>query len=164
MSDLPDVKPWEHETGENPFRWGTSYSAMIDTMDLEELVEVSDDDYQGDTFTLVSKGEKYGLLIYGWGSCSGCDAAQAVTTLSEANKLRDQLYDGIHWFDTLGEAATYIASDDKELQWYGYRETYRKFVAQVEQYLRDKVADDAEMTAAITTIQESITKWAQEGW
>jgi hypothetical protein len=150
MTGLPDV------AYDDEHSWGTSYDALIETMGY--------DDYQGDTFLLVRKGERYGVLMYGWGSCSGCDAAQAVGSLKEANELRDQLYNGITWNDSLEDLTKWLAGDDEELQWYGHRDTYKKFVAKVEKHLTEHLVADDEVAAALATIQESISKWSQEGW
>jgi hypothetical protein len=45
-----------------------SYGELIGSMEVEVLVEVSDNSYQGDTRILLRNGSQYGILLYGWGS------------------------------------------------------------------------------------------------
>ena len=52
----------------------TTYRDLIASMGVENLLQVDDNDYQGDSRILVRDYHRYGLLLFGWGSCSGCDA------------------------------------------------------------------------------------------
>lgn len=74
------------------------YNQLIDSFGYEILVEESDDDYQGDTLLLFKHGDNFGYLNFGWGSCSGCDAYEAVQgDVAEEMALRDSLWEGIRW-------------------------------------------------------------------
>lgn len=135
--------------------WGTSYDALIEAMEFDEvLLDVSDDDYQGDSFVLVYKLGQWGFLQYGWGSCSGCDAAQAVSSQEEANKLRDDLYYGIKWFDNYQDWVLWIESGDHKLNWYGHDETFEKFFAQATELIeKNREVSDQELRSVVSSIQ-----------
>jgi len=74
----------------------------------EIKAEASDSDYQGDSLYLIEKDGKYGIVTFGWGSCSGCDALQAANSQQDINDLQDDLESGIKWFDYDEEALDYL--------------------------------------------------------
>ena len=95
------------------------------------LLQVDEDDYQGDSFLIYKKDNKYGLLIFGWGSCSGCDALQGCTNIDEVQELMNQLYNDIKWFDSLQELKNYISNNDiMELKWCYHSYTFKEFIRQ----------------------------------
>lgn len=142
---MRDVK-WTEDS------WGVGYEDLIETMEFDEiLVDCSDNDYQGETFTLVRKVGQYGVLNYGWGSCSGCDAAQAVTSGAEANTLRDDLYHGIRWFDT-GEELFAWVDGDHDLQWYGHDSAFQAFLRELQSKRDELLVDEAAVEAAKESI------------
>lgn len=51
------------------------------------LVQVDDQDYQGDSRILYENNGQYGYLKFGWGSCSGCDALQGCDSVLELDEL-----------------------------------------------------------------------------
>ena len=96
------------------------------------LVQVDEDNYQGDSYLLYKRDNQYGFLIFGWGSCSGCDALQSCDNIDEVQELMDQLYSDIKWFDSLEEVKKYLSKDAiQELKYY-YRTTeFKQFKKQV---------------------------------
>lgn len=60
-------------------------------------VRHDENDYQGDTIALLKKGNTYGILQFGWGSCSGCDALQACDTEEETEELARGMAASIEW-------------------------------------------------------------------
>jgi hypothetical protein len=101
------------------------------------LVQVEDDDWSGDTRVLLRNGDRYGFLVIGWGSCSGCDALQGCSTFAEVDELINQIEGDIKWFNSLAEVKTYIANDkDRSQSFYahcdGWREFQRKILTFVE--------------------------------
>ena len=56
---------------------------------------------------------KYALSL-GWGSCSGCDALQACSTISEVQDLMDNLQNSIMWFFDSAEALEFFEEHDWE--------------------------------------------------
>jgi hypothetical protein len=73
------------------------YLPLLESMG-QILVKVDDHDYSGDSRVLYKDGDKYGILIFGWGSCSGCDALQGCDSFEEIEQLRTKLFNDIRWF------------------------------------------------------------------
>lgn len=98
----------------------------------EILVQIDEDNYQGDSYLLYKRDNQYGFLIFGWGSCSGCDALQSCDNIDEVQELMDQLFSDIKWFDSLEEVKEYLSKDAiQELKYY-YRTTeFKQFRKQV---------------------------------
>lgn len=95
-----------------------SYSDLIESMEVEVLARHDDDDYQGDSRLLVRDGIRYGLLTYGWGSCSGCDALEgAGSNLADVTELRDQMWRQIHWEDSAYAMLAYVDGKDWTLDY-----------------------------------------------
>jgi hypothetical protein len=74
----------------------------------EVLVHTDWGSYQGDSLYLIRKGERYGVLTFGWGSCSGCDALEAVDTQADLDALQDDLERGIRWFSRSQEVVEFL--------------------------------------------------------
>lgn len=112
-----------------------SYSDLVDSMEVEVLVERHDNDYQGDSYYLLKKDREYGILIFGWGSCSGCDALEACDgNLEEATELRDSLWESITWM-TKPEIRKYVNKKDFSLEFWHYSSEGPAFVAEVKEFL-----------------------------
>jgi len=99
--------------------WEEGYGPCDYTPIMEALGEVvaavESNDYQGDTLALLKSPEgKYGVLQFGWGSCSGCDALQACYTWAELQELCDHLEQSVQWLDTLEEAKAWVEAHDWE--------------------------------------------------
>lgn len=91
MQTVKELYPdWEEGYGPS------SYQPIIDAIG-EVVVQVDDDDYQGDSRLLYRRGEEFGFLIFGWGSCSGCDALQAADTAQEVQALADGMEASVEW-------------------------------------------------------------------
>jgi hypothetical protein len=76
------------------------------------LIQVDDDDYEGDSRVLYKKDKQYGYLQFGWGSCSGCDALQACASYEEADELITNLFNSIKWFENKKEALIFFKTHD----------------------------------------------------
>ena len=110
------------------------YTPMIDKFG-DTLVRVDEDSWQGDTYVLLSSGGKYGFLVFGWGSCSGCDALKMCDTPQEVAELMQKLHEGIRWFDSLSEAKDYICSEERNINFYFHESEWSEFVDKVRDYL-----------------------------
>lgn len=111
------------------------YQPMLDEFG-EILIQVDEEGYSGDSFLIYKNDNKYGFLTFGWGSCSGCDALQACTTIDEVQELMDRLYNYITWFDSLQELKDYISDDaSEELKWYYHADIFKKFREKVLNYI-----------------------------
>jgi hypothetical protein len=100
----------------------------------EVLIQVDDDDHEGDTRILYKSKDKYSYLIFGWGSCSGCDALQNCSTFEEIDELIERLRNNIKWFDTLEELQDYFRNKDWELEYSYYEEKTKEFIEKVLKY------------------------------
>ena len=107
-----------------------SYGDLLDSFEVQVLLNVEDNDYQGDTRVLMRDGARYGLVVFGWGSCSGCDALEAVNgDVAETTELRDELWSSVHWEDSAAEMLAYVDGKDWSLD-FSYRKETADFLAQ----------------------------------
>lgn len=112
-----------------------SYDELVDSFEVEVVFDEHDNDYQGDSYYLLKDGDKYGILVFGWGSCSGCDALEACYgDLAEATRLRDSLWESVDWMDEEG-LRQYCATKRWDSEWYYYREAGRKFTERLKSHL-----------------------------
>src|SRR5690606_9236886 len=81
------------------------------------LIQVDDNGYSGDTRVLYELKGKYGILIFGWGSCCGCDTLQACGSIEDIDKLIEQLSNKIKWFNSIEELKQYVKEKDWELEY-----------------------------------------------
>lgn len=108
-----------------------AYDEIVAAFGHEVLVTVADNDYQGDTRYLLRSGARYGHLNVGWGSCSGCDALQACSTLEELQKLADEIEQSIQWFESQEEACQWFETHDWKGDYYWYQEEQAQYVDRV---------------------------------
>ena len=106
------------------------YRPLLESLGHEILLQVDDNDYQGDSRLILKDGDRYGLLVFGWGSCSGCDSLQACATVEEIEELRDGLVSNIIWHDSKDSMLDFIRSRDWEAQYSWHAEETRDFVKQ----------------------------------
>lgn len=107
-------------------------------------IQHDDNGYQGDSRVLYDCDGRVGHLIFGWGSCSGCDALQACSNYEELQALCNSLQDDILWFDTYSEALAWFQSHDWEGD-FGYADN-KPYIEQVIAYLGRKVEDETEIS------------------
>ena len=102
------------------------------------VIQVDDHDYQGDSRVLYDEGLKIGYLIFGWGSCSGCDALQACDTIDEVQKLCNELQDSIKWFDDRKSALEWFENHDWEGDFCYLNDNTKKFISMAKIYLSEE--------------------------
>lgn len=122
------------------FNWGFyDYEPIINSLGDEVVIQVDDRDYQGDSRVLYkNKDGKIGILIFGWGSCSGCDALQACGSYDDVDELIEDLRNDIKWFDNKSAALKYVNEKDWELDFSWHYDETKQFVEKVKKYLGDK--------------------------
>lgn len=106
------------------------YQPIIDHFG-EVLLQVDDEDYQGDSRILYrdkNDDKKFGFLVFGWGSCGGCDALQACGSLEEIDQLILETKNDIKW-SSKEELLVYLMEKDWELEFCWHREETKKFIA-----------------------------------
>lgn len=118
-----------------------SYDGLMDTFGLERVVQVDDDDYQGDTRVIFKDGDRYGFLIFGWGSCSGCDALQGALEdgLKELTELRDQLHGSIRWEDEAINMIGYLSTKYWPGEYSWSADETKRFVKKAIEYLASEL-------------------------
>jgi len=76
------------------------YIDLIKSANLEVIDHLTMGEYQGDLLMIVKKDNQFGMIVAGFGSCSGCDAFQSCRDdKRKLNKLRDKLCNGVIWKD-----------------------------------------------------------------
>jgi hypothetical protein len=116
------------------------YHPLIASMGFETVIVVHDDSNTGggDSRFIFKHGDFYGLLIFGWGSCSGCDRLQACRTVGELEDLRKFLFDSIKW-GSASELLTYVREHDWKGDWTWHRPETHKFIKLADEYLNNQL-------------------------
>ena len=72
-------------------------------------------DYQGDYIAVLRDDGRIGVLVYGYGSCSGCDAIQAEYQYGSnwrdqpaMRQLVEEMRQTIRWFDSAPAAQAWL--------------------------------------------------------
>ena len=113
------------------------YTPLIEAFG-KVAIRVDDHDYQGDTRILYDNDGKIGYLIFGWGSCAGCDALQACADYDDLQRLCNQLQDMIMWFESKDAALTYFREHDWKGDYSWHFDETKEFVAKAIDYLEEK--------------------------
>ena len=119
MKPISEVYPehYKKEQKGGSFYGPYDYGPLLESLGHEILLKVDDDDYQGDSRVLMKNGNKYGILIFGWGSCSGCDELQDCKTMKDIENLRTKIANDIKWNDSKWQTIHYIENKDWELEY-----------------------------------------------
>jgi hypothetical protein len=112
--------------------YALSYQSLIEKFCSSIEVDVSDDDYQGSSFLLLRDNEgRPGFLIYGWGSCSGCDAMQACSSASDVASLYDELRNSVQWFADDDAARAWFAAHDWAGEFSWHEDAIGEFITEI---------------------------------
>lgn len=111
------------------------YRPLLESFGYEILLQVDDQDYSGDSRVLFRDGDRYGVLVFGWGSCSVCDALQACSSYEEIDELRQELHRRIRW-GSREEILHYLETHDWEGDWCWHAPETRQFLEQAKELLR----------------------------
>lgn len=64
---------------------------------------------KGDAFFLLKGHDgRFGFMVFGFGSCSGCDALQGCKTIEELDYLITALLSGVRWFQSLDDCIHFM--------------------------------------------------------
>lgn len=110
------------------------YQPMIDAFG-KIAIQVDDDAFQGDSRVLYDENGKIGCLIFGWGSCSGCDSLQACRGWDDVQELCDELQNDIKWFENKKEALVWFKTHDWEGNYYGHSCETKEFIQKCIEHL-----------------------------
>ena len=132
MKNAKELYPeyWEEEQKYGRIYGPYDYQPIINEIG-NVLIQVDDNDYQGDSRVLYEKDGKYGFLIFGWGSCSGCDSLQACNNTKDIQELIDRIVNDVKWFDSLEELQKYFSEKDWELEYCWHAEETKDFITKV---------------------------------
>lgn len=95
------------------------YAPLIEkSLGYQIVIESRYGDFSGSSLMLLKKDKLYSILVFGWGSCSGCDSLEYA--LEETNSLRaleelcEYLYNKIHKLecDSIDEAIKFWEQRD----------------------------------------------------
>ncbi len=117
--------------------WG-DYQPMLNAFG-KIVIQVDDCDYSGDSRVLYDDNGKIGCLIFGWGSCSGCDALQACDSLEEVQGLCDSLQNDINWFSNREEALEWFTTHDWLGDYCWHESETKEFVKKSIEYLKGQI-------------------------
>ena len=97
------------------------YEDLLESFGIEVIKSEAVGRYDGDYLNLFKDGNRYGYLMFGYGSCSGCDALEAINNdYEQVKELRDGLFESIRW-GTASELVEYLESDEV-MSWWKYDE------------------------------------------
>ena len=110
-----------------------SYQEALAGIGVRATLNTHIGDYQGDWAAVVKDDGGYytsgavGFLVYGYGSCSGCDEWEAAESAVERAEIVVRMATAIRWFDTVGELKAWLLSDDRQLSFFYPEEGWREF-------------------------------------
>lgn len=111
------------------FKWGCGlgYESVLDTFGYEVVLYETLGSWQGDIVTILKDGTRFGFLMFGYGSCSGCDALEGTSTLDDLKALAIGLHSDIRWFESMSDLARWLVKaivnydeDSVPGSWYYY--------------------------------------------
>ena len=117
----------KREQEDNYFYGPCDYQPIIDSIG-NVILQVDDEDYQGDSRIIYKNGNRYGFLIFGWGSCSGCDALQGCESMEEVQNLINDLVNDVRWFESLEDLQAYFKTKDFSLEFYYNSDATEEFI------------------------------------
>lgn len=115
---------------------------MVSAFGQRLLVSVDEDGWQGDSYKLIADGDepgqRYGVLIFGWGSCSGCDAFEGCSTVEDYQQLADSLQDSIKWFSDKEGLMKYAEEHDWKGDFVWHSSTFHDFFKQLLEFVESE--------------------------
>lgn len=125
---------------DNKYYFWCDYQPMIEAFG-KIAIQVDDADYQGETRVLYDNNGKIGHLIFGWGSCSGCDALQACRNLEDVQELCNELENDIKWFDNANDALEWFKTHDWKGDYVWRQKEFHEYFEKSIAYLSEKAGD-----------------------
>lgn len=112
-----------------------SYQSLIEECGIRILIENVIGSYDGDLLFFVKRARKFGFVVVGYGSCSGCDSYEAAMDDDSLAELGDEIVGAIQWFDSLKGAKKYIGNEyERALNWYFHESGWDDFAREVSEY------------------------------
>lgn len=141
LAPVREVYPGrEDELGFDPVR---DYGPLLESLGYEIVLRADDADPRGssgDSRVLYrADANRYGVLIFGWGSCAGCDALQACRSYEEIEELRRSLLEQIIW-GTPEELLQWANSEGRETDHDAKAPAKQKFLGDLKEKLELAIA------------------------
>ena len=136
MATAIDLYPNQYKEDDDYHYGPYDYQPIINSFG-EVLIQVDDNDYQGDTRVLLYGELGYGVLIFGWGSCSGCDSLQSCKSYEEIDDLIKDFNHDIKWFSSLEDCQLWAKNRDWELQYEWHCKETKEFVDKLINYKKE---------------------------
>lgn len=122
------------EAAEGDFYGPGNYQPIINFFG-KVVGQVDEQNYSGDSFVLYQRESGYAVLIFGWGSCSGCDALQACHSMSDIAEVIDFLSGQVREFATAADVIAYFDDNSRENEYQYPGAEWSKFVADSKEFL-----------------------------
>ena len=107
-----------------------SYDDVVESFGYKYELALEMGSYEGDYVYLLSDGLKRGFLMFGYGSCSGCDALEGCITPNDIRDLANSLHGNIRWFDSTYTRNAFIRdSVDDPNHWFSSEEEYKTWAS-----------------------------------
>jgi hypothetical protein len=118
-----------------------NYNALLCSLvpDGGVVLKVDDNGYQGDSRVLFEQRREFGFLIFGWGSCSSCDALQHCESEDDVVELAKTLEHGIIWKESAEEMLKYLTEKDWSLDYHGGSKATKAFLEAAKMILLHKI-------------------------
>ena len=91
---------------------------IVRSFNFDILIDSHDGSFSGDSWYLLGNGSSYGYLVFGWGSCSRCDALLGCKDADDLAELYNQLLNKIVWKNSKADMYNYFKTKDWELEFY----------------------------------------------
>lgn len=91
--------------------------------------------WSGDEVYLLKKGNKFGFVVVGYGSCSVCDALQGCASQEDVDELKAEILRGIFW-GTAEEVEAYAINEDYANRWYFHEHDWKTIKRELKAELR----------------------------
>ena len=118
------------------------YDPLLESFGYEFLVKQDEYGHNGDSFVLFGDGDKRGILIFGWGSCSGCDALLGCESYDEIEQLRNKLHNEIRWFQTAKHCLEYYEKHDWEGDFVFHVAIWERFAEKCKSFLKEEIGEN----------------------
>lgn len=116
---------------------GTSYEQIVGSWGYDVLEFETFGSYQGDHLALLRRGEEVGLIVFGYGSCSGCDELESIAPSwwddddpgdwRPVIDLSDRLRKSVHWSPSRDDLREWIDATP-ENHWWSYEDEIARWL------------------------------------
>jgi hypothetical protein len=120
----------------------SSYQPIINEFFSENTprIRISDNNWSGDdyVFGVTRSTSEYAFLVFGWGSCSGCDELQGCDNYEELGELIKKLHSKIVRFSTFSDLKTYVETNDWEKDYFAHETNGKRFIALLKAFISEE--------------------------